>query len=217
MDLWKTKILFRGVWVFRGCKSKMNPWKSSRPIEKIGRWTCWWNKSLLKFFGPKRLLFNGPLLWTPGWMCQKAHWTINQKPTIRIRLPLWWNLAPIQVGWYFRFPESFLFRGGGGELGCADFFIDDQILPEGFTFFCFQNLVREYHFFGYYTNAPRIEIMLLRDVFVCPLHDATNEERHQFKWDWLFQIAFCLFFFRDIFPLLNPYPSGEVKQQKSKT
>ena len=144
MDLWKMKILFRGVWVFRGCKSKRNSWKSSRPLEKIGHWKCWWNESLLKFHGLSTQKSTMTIWWSspldPQDECVKKPIGPSTKTDYAwIRLPLWWNLAPIQVSWDFRFPESFFFFVVVvvGELGC-DFFVDDQILPESFAFFVFQ-------------------------------------------------------------------------------
>ena len=44
------------------------------------------------------------------------------------------------------------------------------------------------------------------------IKNVTNSSEIDFS-----KLLFVFFFFRDIFPLLNPYLSGEVKQQKNKT
>lgn len=190
----RRKSCSEGSGFFEGVKVKMNPWKSSRPFEKIGRWTCWWNKSLLKFFGPKRLLLNGPLLWTPRMNVSKS--TLDHQPKTddsdpppivmkpgsnpsRLVLPISWEFS--FSWWWWGTWLRWLFRWWPNS-------------PRRLHVFFLSKLGPGVSLFGYYSNAPIIEMMLLRDIFVCPLHHATNKERHQFKWDWLFQIALCLFF-----------------------
>ena len=201
MDLCKMKILFREVRVFRGCKSKneslevfRRPLEKNRPLEMLMKWIL---TKISWSLDPKRLwLFHGRLLWIPSMHVSKSPLDHQPKPTIRIRLPLWWNLAPIQVSWYFRFPESFFFRGGGGGgRGCADFFVDDQILPEGFTFFFFRNLlVREYHFLDITPMLQELkwcfwEMFLFAPYMTQQIKNVTNSSEIDFS------KLLCVFFF----------------------
>lgn len=171
-------------------------------------------------FRPKsRLwLFDGPLLWIPRMNASKRFKkTINQNrrkpdPPPIVMKP---GSNPSQLGLPISW-EFFFVVVGGGELGCAAFFVDDQILPEGFTIFFFRNLVREYHCLDITPKLQELKWCFWEMFLFAPyMTQHINKERHQFKWDWLSKLLF-VFFFSETFPPTKPLSIwwGETTKNK---
>lgn len=141
----------------------------------------------------------------PGWMCQP-------------KSPLDHQPKPTMDGSASHCDETWLQSKSAGTsdfLRVFFFVVDDQILPEGFTFFFFQNLGS----ITFLDITPMLqelkwcfwEMFLFAPYMTQQIKNVTNSSEIDFS-----NLLFVFSFFSETFPLLNPYPPGEVKQQKTK-
>ena len=150
---------------FNPSEKYKSKWESSRSRGE--------NKKYLK--PPPRWLFNG----SPGWMCQKSPLDHQPKPTKTGSAShcdeTWLQSKSAGTSDFLRVFFSVVVVVGGTWLHWL-FPLMTKFSQKASRFFL-SKLGPGVSLFGCCTNAPRIEMMLLRDVFVCPLDHATNKQR----------------------------------------